>query len=154
MEKTPSKLQKDHEELKKKCEGLRSASGTSAMYKAQHRERSVIGEVEIPIIVGSVPFNVRFQILDIDHPSYLHLAGAVPSSPHQLVKFSTPEKFVKVHGEEDFMVASTTGFSYVEPPEESYECSFRTFEVAQVIPKNPKDYYVSALQAEDSDQIS
>ncbi|OMO72686.1 hypothetical protein COLO4_27504 [Corchorus olitorius] len=27
------------------------------------------------------------------------------------------------------------GFSYVEPPEESYDCSFRTFEVAEVIPK-------------------
>ncbi|OMO52514.1 Aspartic peptidase [Corchorus capsularis] len=115
--------------------------------------KSVIGEVEIPIEVGSMPFNLRFQVLNID-PSYscllgrpwIHLAGAIPSSLHQIVKFLTPEKLVEVHGEKDYVVASTSGFSYVEPPEESYECSFRAFEVAQVIPKSPTNYSIISIQ--------
>jgi len=116
--------------------------------------RSVIGEVEITIEIGGVSFALVFQVLDIQHPSYssllgrpwIHQAGVVPSTLHQVVKFLTPEKFVEVKGEEDFVVASASGFSYVEPPEGSYECSFRAFEVAETIPMSMGDYSVMSIR--------
>ncbi|OMO62254.1 hypothetical protein CCACVL1_22930 [Corchorus capsularis] len=116
-------------------------------------KRGVIGEVEIPMEIGSVEFNLRFQVLDIE-PSYscllgrpwIHMAGAVPSSLHQMVKFRTPDKLVVVQGEEDLIVAHTIGFSYVEPTSGSYDCSFRAFEVAEMISKTPTEHSVMCTQ--------
>ena len=56
--------------------------------------REVIGEIEIEMQIGPCTFTVEFQVMDIS-PSYncllgrpwIHIAGAVPSTLHQKIKF-------------------------------------------------------------------
>ena len=56
----------------------------------------VIGEIEIEMQIGLCTFNVEFQVMDIS-PSYncllgrpwIHIAGVVPSTLHQKIKFVT-----------------------------------------------------------------
>ena len=58
--------------------------------------REVTGEIEIEMQIGLCTFNVEFQVMDIS-PSYncllgrpwIHIAGAVPSTLHQKIKFVT-----------------------------------------------------------------
>ena len=53
-------------------------------------------EIEIEVQIGPCTFNVEFQVMDIS-PSYncllgrpwIHIAGAVPSTLHQKIKFVT-----------------------------------------------------------------
>ncbi|OMO57946.1 hypothetical protein CCACVL1_25645 [Corchorus capsularis] len=113
--------------------------------------RDVIGELEIRLEIGSIPFNLMFQVLDID-PSYscllgrpwIHMAGAVPSTLHQKVKFMTADKLVVVNGQEDMIVAQTNATPYIEAAERSYECSFWAFEVDHF--KKPREGAVMAIQ--------
>ena len=58
--------------------------------------REMTGEIEIEMQIGSCTFNVEFQVMDIS-PSYncllgrpwIHVAGVVPSTLHQKIKFVT-----------------------------------------------------------------
>ena len=58
--------------------------------------REVTGEIEIEIQIGPCTFTVEFQVMDIS-PSYncllerpwIHIAGAIPSTLHQKIKFVT-----------------------------------------------------------------
>ena len=58
--------------------------------------REVIGEIEIEMQIGPCTFKVEFQVMDIS-PSYncllerpwIHIAGAVPSTLHQKIKYMT-----------------------------------------------------------------
>ena len=58
--------------------------------------REVIVKIEIEMQIGLYTFTVEFQVMDIS-PSYncllgrpwIHIAGAVPSSLHQKIKFVT-----------------------------------------------------------------
>ena len=60
------------------------------------RRREVTGKIEIELHIGLCTFNVEFQVMDIS-PSYnfllgkpwIHIAGAVPSTLHQKIKFVT-----------------------------------------------------------------
>jgi len=93
--------------------------------------REVIGEMTVPIIVGPVEFEILFQIMDIS-PTYscllgrpwIHMAGAVPSSLHQKIKFRVENKIVSVSGEEDIMVIQPPNTPYIEAAEEAMDCSF------------------------------
>ena len=63
--------------------------------------REVTGEIEIGMQIGPYTFNVEFQVMDIS-PSYnyllgrpwIHIAGAVPSTLHQKIKFVTEGQLV------------------------------------------------------------
>ncbi|OMO50172.1 reverse transcriptase [Corchorus capsularis] len=113
--------------------------------------RDVIGELEICLEIGPIPIKLMFQVLDID-PSYscllerpwIYMAGAIPSTLHQKVKFMTADKLVIVNGQEDMIVTQTSATPYVEAVERSYECSFRAFEVDHF--KKPKEGTVMAVQ--------
>ncbi|WRX29612.1 G-patch domain - like 10 [Theobroma cacao] len=56
------------------------------------------------------------------------MAGAIPSSLHQKVKFIVDGKIVCVNGEEDLLISKPTDTPYVEATEEVLECFFRSFE--------------------------
>ncbi|XP_050898173.1 uncharacterized protein LOC127105048 [Lathyrus oleraceus] len=65
--------------------------------------RTVIGEVELPILIGPHVFEITFQVMDIN-PNYscllgrpwIHAAGAVTSTLHQKMKFVIDDKLVIV----------------------------------------------------------
>ena len=90
----------------------------------------VIGEIEIEMQIGPCTFTVEFQVMDIS-PSYncllgrpwIHIAGAVPSTLHQKIKFVAEGQLVCVSAEEDMIAATSSGTPYVEIDEKAMECS-------------------------------
>ena len=90
-------------------------------------KREVLGNIQLPIQVGPSIFDSEFIVMDIN-PSYncllgrpwIHMAGAVPSTLHQKVKFAVEESLITVVAEEDMIAIK----------EDATECSFRSFEVA------------------------
>jgi len=61
------------------------------------------------------------------------MAGAVPSTLHQKVKLRVERTIVTVQGEEDIMVVQSSNTPYIEAAKEALECSFRSFEIDEVI---------------------
>ena len=79
-------------------------------------ERGTIGEITLDMLIGHVTFPIAFQILDI--PSsynlllgrpWIHMAGAVPSTLHQCLKFEWDYEEVVVHGEKGHPVYTIEG---------------------------------------------
>ena len=74
----------------------------------------VTGEIEIEMQIGPCTFNVEFQVMDIS-PSYnyllgrpwIHIAGVVPSTLHQKIKFVIEGQLVCIAAKED-MIAATS----------------------------------------------
>ena len=98
-------------------------------------KRMVHGEVDIPIKVGSHTFWSTFYVMDI-RPSYscllghpwIHEAGAVTSTLHQMLKYPVKGKIVIVRGEEEYMVSHLNSFRYVEMDGEFIETPCHNFE--------------------------
>ena len=95
----------------------------------------VHGEVDIPVKVGSHTFESTFYVMDIKpshscllgHP-WIHKAGAVTSTLHQMLKYPVKGKIVTVRGEEEYMVSHLNSFRYVEMDEEFIETPCQNFE--------------------------
>ncbi|KAI5429484.1 hypothetical protein KIW84_034174 [Lathyrus oleraceus] len=102
-------------------------------------KRSVFGEVELPILIGSQTFNTIFYVMDIS-PSYscllgrpwIHNAGAVSSTLHQKIKFPVNGRIITVCGEEDILVSNLSTFKYVEVEGEIHETLCQAFESVQI----------------------
>ncbi|KAI5409648.1 hypothetical protein KIW84_055187 [Lathyrus oleraceus] len=102
-------------------------------------KRSMFGEVELPILIGSQTFNTVFYVMDIS-PSYscllgrpwIHNAGAVSSTLHQKIKFPVKGRIIIVCGEEDILVSHLSTFKYVEVEGEIHETLCQAFEAVQV----------------------
>ncbi|XP_009805000.1 uncharacterized protein [Nicotiana sylvestris] len=69
-------------------------------------KRDTIGEIELILTIGPVDFEVTFQVMDMDtsynflsRRPWIHTAGAVPSSLHQMVKFEHEDQEIVVHGQ-------------------------------------------------------
>ena len=65
------------------------------------------------------------------------MAGVVPSTLHQKVKFVVKESLITVVAEEDMIATTTVTTLYLEVKEDATECSFRSFEI--LIATNIKD---------------
>ncbi|XP_017984271.1 PREDICTED: uncharacterized protein LOC108663589 [Theobroma cacao] len=97
--------------------------------------REVVGDIELSIKISPCIFEVQFQVMDIA-PSYncllgrpwIHMAGAIPSSLHQKVKFIAEGQLISVCAEEDILAIQPSSAPYVEATEEVPECSFKSFE--------------------------
>lgn len=82
--------------------------------------KSVMGEVDLPILVGPHEFIITFQIMDIQAAyscllgrPWIHEAGAVTSTLHQKLKFIKNGKLVTVSGEEALLVSHLSSFSHI-----------------------------------------
>ncbi|XP_019258789.1 PREDICTED: uncharacterized protein LOC109237000 [Nicotiana attenuata] len=71
-------------------------------------KRGTIGEIDLVLTIGPVDFEVTFQILDMDTSynfllgrPWIHAAGAVPSTLHQMVKSEHENQEIVVHGEDE-----------------------------------------------------
>ena len=97
--------------------------------------REMTEEIKIEIQIGPCIFKVEFQVMDIS-PSYncllerpwIHIAGVVPSTLHQKIKFVTEGQLVSIAAEEDMIATTSSGAPYVEADEKALECSFRSLE--------------------------
>ena len=57
---------------------------------------------------------------------WIYIAGAVPSTLHQKIKFVTEGQLISIAVEEDMIVATSSGTPYIETDEKAMECSFRS----------------------------
>ncbi|XP_049350430.1 uncharacterized protein LOC125815075 [Solanum verrucosum] len=69
-------------------------------------QRDTLGAVNLDILVGPAEFNVEFQVLDINTSynlllgrPFIHMAGAMPSTLHQLLKFVWKDQELVIYGE-------------------------------------------------------
>ncbi|XP_060190790.1 uncharacterized protein LOC132620095 [Lycium barbarum] len=69
-------------------------------------QRDVVGEIDLALEIGPVEFMVEFQVMDISTSynlligrPWIHMAGAVPSTLHQSLKFVWNHQEVVIHGE-------------------------------------------------------
>ena len=105
----------------------------------------VLGNIKLPIQVGPCTFDSKFIVMDIN-PSYncllerpwIHMAGVVPSTLHQKVKFAVEESLITVVAEEDMIATTTTTAPYLEVKEDATECCFKSFEIATATKEEPK----------------
>jgi hypothetical protein len=119
---------------------------SSLMVKAfDGSRRAVIGEVDLPVLIGPQVFTITFQVMDIN-PTYscllgrpwIHAAGVVTSTLHQKLKFITGDKMIVVSGQEDMMVSHLASFRYIEADEEATEVPFQALEIANVVTMGSK----------------
>ncbi|XP_075083313.1 uncharacterized protein LOC142167059 [Nicotiana tabacum] len=71
-------------------------------------KRDTIGEIDLILTIGPVDFDVTFQVLDMDTTynfllgrPWIHTAGSVPSTLHQMVKFEHENQEIVVHEEDE-----------------------------------------------------
>ena len=60
--------------------------------------------------------------------SWIHIAGAVPSTLYQKIKFETKGQLVCIAAKEDMIAATSSRAPYVEADEKAMECSFSSLE--------------------------
>ncbi|PKI62007.1 hypothetical protein CRG98_017593 [Punica granatum] len=101
--------------------------------------REVNGEIDLLIDVGPCSFSIAFQVLDIPNVfslllgrPWIYLAGAVPSSLHQRLKFIVEEKLITVKGEEDYAIYKETAVPYISI-EDDENLPFHSFETISII---------------------
>src|ERR1051325_3271186 len=108
-------------------------------------KRMVMGEVDLPVLIGPHIFQLAFQVLDI-FPAYscllgrpwIHSAGVVTSTLHQKMKFTIQGKLVIVSGEEDFVVSHLSSFKYVDVGDEIVEIPLQSFEMVSNVQEKPE----------------
>ncbi|PKI68460.1 hypothetical protein CRG98_011149 [Punica granatum] len=83
--------------------------------------------------------NVTFQVLDIPNAfslllgrPWIHLAGTVPSSLHERLKFIIEEKLITVKGGEDYAIYKETAIPYISIADDE-NLSFHSFETISII---------------------
>ena len=59
---------------------------------------------------------------------WIHIAGVVPSTLHQKIKFMIEGQLVCIAAEKDMITATSSRAPYVEADEKAMECSFRSLE--------------------------
>ncbi|XP_069145180.1 uncharacterized protein [Solanum lycopersicum] len=69
-------------------------------------QRDTLGAVNLTIQMGPTEFKAKFQVLDIDTSynfllgrPFIHAAGAVPSTLHQMIKLVWKNEELVIHGE-------------------------------------------------------
>ncbi|OMO60898.1 hypothetical protein COLO4_33688 [Corchorus olitorius] len=104
--------------------------------------REVIGEVEVCLEIGSVPFWLLFQVMDIDAP-YACLLGRpwVHMAEETLLPSGQGDKPAGNH--EGTILAQTSVASHEEAGEQSYKCSSRVLETDFV--RKPKEGTFKAM---------
>ncbi|OMP08738.1 hypothetical protein COLO4_06166 [Corchorus olitorius] len=105
--------------------------------------REVIGEVEVCLDIGSTPFRLLFQVMDIDAP-YACLLGRpwVHMAEETLLPSGQGDESARNH--EGTILAQTSVALHEEAGEQSYKCSSRVLETDFV--RKPKEDTFNAMQ--------
>ncbi|XP_070020182.1 uncharacterized protein [Nicotiana sylvestris] len=98
-------------------------------------KRETLGEIDLILTIGPVEFEVTFQVLDMDTSynfllgrPWIHVAGAIPSTLHQMVKFEYEDREIVVHGEDEQSIYRDTSIPYLEAREGSEHTVYQAFE--------------------------
>nr|XP_025884578.1 uncharacterized protein LOC112940521 [Solanum lycopersicum] len=99
----------------------------------------VIGEIELVLTIGPVDFAVNFQVLDINASynlllgrPWVHKAGAIPSTLHQMIKFEHDRQEVIVHGEGDLSIYKDSSFPFINADNENEALVYQASEVVVI----------------------
>ncbi|XP_055830916.1 uncharacterized protein LOC129899948 [Solanum dulcamara] len=99
-------------------------------------KRGVISKIDLPLQIGPEEFVVEFQVLDISASynlllgrPWIHMAGAVPSTLHQNLKFVWNHHEIIVHGEGSNSMYLGNSIPVVESIEELDGFVFHTKEI-------------------------
>ncbi|XP_070025442.1 uncharacterized protein [Nicotiana sylvestris] len=99
-------------------------------------KRDTIGKIDLVLTIGHVDFEVTFQVLDMDTSynfllgrPWIHAAGVVPSTLHQMVKFEYEDQEIVVHGEDEQSIYRDPSVPCLESREGSEHLVYQAFEV-------------------------
>ncbi|XP_070025493.1 uncharacterized protein [Nicotiana sylvestris] len=99
-------------------------------------KRDTIGEIDLILTIGPVDFEVTFQVLDMDTSynfllgrPWIHAAGVVPSTLHQMVKLEYEDQEIIVHGEDEQSIYRDPSVPCLEAREGSEHIVYQVFEV-------------------------
>ncbi|XP_070013575.1 uncharacterized protein [Nicotiana sylvestris] len=99
-------------------------------------KRDIIGEIDLILTIGPVDFEVTFQVLDMDtsynfllSSPWIHAAGAVPSTLHQMVKLEHEDQEIVVHGEYEQSIYWDPSVPCLEAKEGSKHIVYQAFEI-------------------------
>ncbi|XP_070025098.1 uncharacterized protein [Nicotiana sylvestris] len=99
-------------------------------------KRDTIGEIDLILTISPVDFEVTFQVLDMDTSynfllgrPWIHAAGAVPSTLHQMVKFEHEDQEIVVHGEDEQSIYRDPSVLCLEAKEGSEHIVYQAFEI-------------------------
>ncbi|XP_070029037.1 uncharacterized protein [Nicotiana sylvestris] len=95
-----------------------------------------LGEIDLILTIGPVEFEETFQVLDMNTSynfllgrPWIHAAGAVPSTLHQMVKFEYEDREIVVHGEDKQFIYRDPSIPYLEAREGSEHTVYQAFEI-------------------------
>ncbi|XP_015079648.1 uncharacterized protein LOC107023462 [Solanum pennellii] len=84
-------------------------------------KRDTLGELYLIVAIGPAEFGITFQVIDMDTSynlllgrPWIHMARAVPSTLHQVVKFEHDKQEIIVHGEVDLPITRDPSIPCIE----------------------------------------
>ncbi|XP_070009798.1 uncharacterized protein [Nicotiana sylvestris] len=99
-------------------------------------KRETIGEIDLILTIGPVDFEVTFLVLDMDTSynfllgrPWIHAAGVVPSTLHQMVKLEYEDQEIIVHGEDEQSIYRDLSVACLKAREGSEHIVYQVFEV-------------------------
>ncbi|XP_070015114.1 uncharacterized protein [Nicotiana sylvestris] len=109
---TLNKLKVDDERIHKNSICVRGFDGGG---------KDSVGDIVLKLTIGPVEFTMEFQVLDVavsynlllDRP-WIHVAKAVSSTLHQMVKFEWDRQENVVHGEDNLCVPGDVIVPFIE----------------------------------------
>ncbi|XP_027187860.1 uncharacterized protein [Cicer arietinum] len=118
------------------CDGTYMRPSPKVVRAFDGSRREIMGEIDLPVQIGPVTFEITFHVMDIV-PAYscllgrpwIHSVGVVPSTLHQKLKYMINDQLVIVSGEGDLLVSNLSTTPYVETTEDALETTFQTLEI-------------------------
>ncbi|XP_073221270.1 uncharacterized protein [Cicer arietinum] len=118
------------------CDGTYMRPSPMVVRAFDGSRREVMGEIDLPVQIGPVTFEITLHVMDIV-PAYscllgrpwIHYAGVVPSTLHQKLKYMINDQLVIVSGEGDLLVSNLSTTPYVETTKDALETAFQTLEI-------------------------
>ncbi|XP_075076564.1 uncharacterized protein LOC142163203 [Nicotiana tabacum] len=102
-------------------------------------KRDTIGEIDLILTIGTMDFKVTFQVLDMDTSynfllgrRWIHAAGVVPSTLHQMVKFEHENQEIVIHGEDEQPIYRDPSVPCLKSREGSEHIVYLAFEIVVV----------------------
>ncbi|XP_070039140.1 uncharacterized protein [Nicotiana tomentosiformis] len=99
-------------------------------------KQDTIGEIDLILTIGPVDFEVTFKVLDMDtsynfllESPWIHAAGVVPSTLHQMVKFEYENQEIVVHGEDEQSIYRDPSVPCLKAREGSEHIVYQAFEI-------------------------
>lgn len=102
--------------------------------------RTVMGEIVLPLMVGSQQFQILFQVMDINlgysclfGKPWIHDADTITSTLNKKLKFIRNGKLAIVYGEQFLMISQLSSFRYIDVEEDDVITQFQGLEIANAV---------------------